>query len=438
MREILISVFEWLVCLSEEILVFLLFRNKLGCDKPKLYWAIGLVPILASVTYAANRLELPWIALAFICIALHLIYAGLLFNGSIAMKCLWSPVPFILFCISNYTVLIIFYLIIGNGDSSLIPGDVSRIIAQLIYIAINFGMLIPLSKIKQHDGDLPAILRVGTVLFSLLGAAVAMYCFSGLITAEDGNRSLSSWIQCSAVIVLSIALLLLSGYLSRLYHKHLETQKELQKSKLEAEHISQVSAMYEYVRGLRHDLKGMISTVSSMAERGEYENVKKYLNELNDAADETKLLINTGNPAIDATISAKLMLADKNGITVDQTFSIPENLGIESLDLCSIIMNLADNAIEAVSPLPLEKRRICFSIIDKGGMLAIDVKNACNGNYRYEDGKIMTTKTDKNVHGIGIERVSGIVRKHHGYIKIEPMEHSFEVSILLPLEKAEK
>ena len=67
--------------------------------------------------------------------------------------------------------------------------------------------------------------------------------------------------------------------------------------------------MYDYVREWRHDIKCMVSTVSILAEKGEYESMKDYLRELNGAADETKLLISTGNPALDATISAKLMLA---------------------------------------------------------------------------------------------------------------------------------
>ena len=81
-------------------------------------------------------------------------------------------------------------------------------------------------------------------------------------------------------------------------------QKDLQKTKLEAENVSQVSAMYDYVRSWRHDVKGMVSTISGLSQRGDYESVNKYLSELGAAAEETKVIVSTGNPAIDATISA--------------------------------------------------------------------------------------------------------------------------------------
>ena len=98
-------------------------------------------------------------------------------------------------------------------------------------------------------------------------------------------------------------------------------------------------------------------------------------------------------------------------------------------------MNLMDNAIEAVAALPADERKIELMIIDKGGMLSINLKNTCNGDYRYEGEKLVTTKADSVVHGIGLDRVTRIVASHQGFIKIEPKEHSFEVSILLPFEK---
>ncbi len=435
MTDILISAYEWLICLGEAVVVFLLFKSKFTCEKPRLYYAVAFLPLYATYTFVMNLLSVPWFALAIIGVLIHFIYAITCFKGSLAAKCIWSPVPFVIFCITNYIYLIIFYLLTDYGSLSLIPGNTVRIVGQLIYTAMNFGILLPLLKIKNKENELPMLLRAVTIVLSFVGIAVSMYCFSELVSPEAGSVPVSSWVLCSAALLLSIALLFLSDYLSRLYYRHLETQKDLQKTKLEAEHVSQVGAMYDYVREWRHDIKGMVSTVSILAEKGEYESMKDYLRELNGAADETKLLISTGNPALDATISAKLMLADKNGIIVDHTVSIPENIGIESTDICSIVLNLMDNAIEATAPLPSEERRIEFEMIDKGGMLAVRVKNPCKGEYRYDGEKLETTKADSSIHGIGLERIGRIVTKHQGFIKIEPKEHSFEINILLPLTK---
>lgn len=300
-------------------------------------------------------------------------------------------------------------------------------------MALNFGILLPLLAIRHDEGELPAFLSAGSIVLSLIGIAVSMYCFSGLVSPEASRSSAAPWIQCSAILVLCIAILLLSGYLSRLYHKHLEMQKDLQKTKLEAEHVSQVSAMYDYVRGWRHDIKGMVATVFSLAERGEYEDMKKYLNELNGAADETKLIVSTGHPAIDATISAKLMLADKMNIEVIHTVSVPEEIAFDSTDICSIIMNLMDNAIEASAMLPKADRAIELSVIMQNNMLKLNVINTCVGDYEFDGDKLITTKEDADIHGIGLERVKKITDKYNGFFKMEPGEHSFEATVLLPM-----
>ncbi len=435
MREFLISAYEWLICLSEAAVVFLLFKSKFKCEKPKLSLALAGLPILATVTFVSNMFSMPWVLLAILAGSLHLLYAFVCFSASPSMKCIWAPVPFIIFCTSNFVYLILFYVIFQQGEASMIPGNTVRIVGQLIYATINFAILFPLTKIRSNDGELPSFLRAGSVVLALIGIAVSMFCFSELVAPETENTGASIWILGSAVLTLSAALLLLSGYISRLYSKHLEMQKDLQKSKLESEHVRQVSAMYDYVRGWRHDVKDMVSTLSSLASRGEYDSMKGYLRELNGAAEETKLLISTGNPALDATVSAKLMLADKNGATVDHTIAIPENMEIESTDICSIVLNLMDNAIEAVSALPPGERRIDLEIIEKGGMLAVRVQNPCNGEYKFDGNTLATTKPNSSIHGIGLERISRIVAGHQGFFKIEPKEHSFEVNVLLPLTK---
>ena len=435
MSEFLISAYEWLVCLSEALVVFLLFKSKFACERSKLIVALALLPALATITTIMNILSIPWAIATSLNSLVYIIYVFFLFKGASAMKCIWGLVPMIIFCISNYVCVILFCVITDSKGTFLIPGNTVRIIGQLIYMALNFIILFPLMRIKSKDGELPAILRVGSIVAALIGIAVSMFCFSELVSKEANAVSVSDWLQCTAVLVLSICVLILSGYISRLYSKHLEAQRDLQKAKLEAEHVSQVSAMYDYVRGWRHDIKGMVSTVASLVDHGDRESIKEYLSEIGGAAEATTVLISTGNPAIDATISAKLMLAAQNGISVEHAISLPENMSINTSDLCSIIMNLMDNAIEAVSVLSSEQRRIEFSLIDKGGMLLISIKNPCKGEYKYDGERLATTKEDCSIHGIGLGRVNKIVSKHNGFIKVEPKEHSFEVNILMPLDK---
>ena len=436
MLEFLINAFEWLICLSEAVVVFLLFKTKLGCEKPKLYFAVAAIPLIATATYVMNILSFPWVVLAFILLLIHFIYALVCFNSSIIMKCILFSVPFAFFCISNYICIFILYVLTDIGSAGLVSGNGARIVLQLLYAAINFGLLFLMMKKLTKDGELPSYISLVITVLSIIGTAVSMYCFSELVMPGADNSTAVGWISCSAVLILSIALILLSSYLSRLYMRLIEIQNELQKTKLEAEHVSQVGAMYNYARELRHDLKGIISTLKGLIDNGEYESVKTHLNELSGEAEKTKLIISTGNPAIDATISAKLMLAEKNDVEVEHCVSIPEKVRIYSMDVCSVIMNLMDNTIEAVSKLAPEKRHIDLNIINKDSSLIIYIKNTCKGSYKFDGGNIVSSKADVSVHGVGLKRVNKIVEKHQGLIHIKPTAQSFEVSILLPLEQS--
>ena len=435
MSGFLIAAYEWLVCLGEAVFVYVLFKNKHNCEKPKIYIAIALLPLFATLTYVMNNLGVPWVLLSIISVIVHIAYSFVLFQATPTMKCLWGVVPVVVFCISNFVTMIIFFIVINLGGESLFPGNIARIVGQFIYMALNFTILLPLLKIRKENGELPMVIRSLSILLALIGIAFSMYSFSKLASAKSSSAETFEWVQCAVVLSFSIVLLVFSGYLSRLYQKHLETQKDLQKRKLEAEHVSQVSAMYDYVRSWRHDVKGMVSTLSGLCQRGDYESMNKYLNELGAAAEETKVIVSTGNPAIDATISAKLMLANKKGVSVTHTISIPENISLKATDVCSIIMNLLDNAIEASSEMPENERWMEFSLIKKKDMLTFTVTNSCNGNYEYIGEKLQTTKDNPSVHGIGLNRVASITKKYDGYLLIDPQSNIFRATVLLPMEE---
>jgi histidine kinase-, DNA gyrase B-, and HSP90-like ATPase len=106
------------------------------------------------------------------------------------------------------------------------------------------------------------------------------------------------------------------------------------------------------------------------------------------------------------------------------------------MDLCSLISNLLDNAIEANCKLDMTKRRLQIEIKPYNNMLLLFISNSSNGIYLYGgNGNLLTTKTsNKNEHGIGIKRINEIVKKYNGIIEFDPGTEIFSVSILFPLD----
>ena len=123
-------------------------------------------------------------------------------------------------------------------------------------------------------------------------------------------------------------------------------------------HYREVDNMYRQMRGWRHDYRNHIQTMKAYAANGDIEALKHYLDLLDDDLTTVDTVIKTGNPMTDAILNSKISLAKSKGIRVVADAHIPVKLKSSEIDLCCIIGNLFDNAIEASVKLPEEQRVI--------------------------------------------------------------------------------
>ena len=120
-------------------------------------------------------------------------------------------------------------------------------------------------------------------------------------------------------------------------------------------HYEEVENMYQKMRGWRHDYRHHIQAMKVHAANKEYDEIEKYLEMLDDDLTNVETVIKTGNRMADAILNSKLSLAAANHIEVKAEAKIPVSLTVSELDLCIIIGNLMDNAIDACMELQPEK-----------------------------------------------------------------------------------
>ena len=121
-------------------------------------------------------------------------------------------------------------------------------------------------------------------------------------------------------------------------------------------HYAEVENMYRQIRGWRHDYRSHIQTMKAHAAENDWEAVRAYLDTLETDLAAVDTAVKTGNPMADAILNSKISLARSKGIPVRADASVPVKLNISELDLCVILGNLFDNAIEASLALPEEER----------------------------------------------------------------------------------
>lgn len=196
-------------------------------------------------------------------------------------------------------------------------------------------------------------------------------------------------------------------------------------------HYHEVDNMYRQIRGWRHDYRNHIQTMKAYAASGDLDAIKRYLDLLDEDLTTVDTVIKTGNPMTDAILNSKISLAKAKSIQVIADAHIPVKLKSSEIDLCCILGNLFDNAIEASMSLPEEQRLIRVYMDMKNTQLYISFTNFTAGKKLRKEGKLFRSSKGAG-HGFGLVRIDAIVERLEGYISRNSEDGAFTTEILLP------
>ena len=216
------------------------------------------------------------------------------------------------------------------------------------------------------------------------------------------------------------------------WNKKINKQIDAYQSDLMDKHYAEVENMYRKMRGWRHDYRNHIQMLLTLMHDQEYDKVTAYLENLGEDLNTVDTVMKTGNIMADAIINSKISLAAANEIPVDATASIPVRLQISDIDLCVIIGNLLDNAIEASLQLPKGERMIRIYIEMKKNKLYMSFTNLTAGKKLQKENGIFRSTKGGAAHGFGLLRVDGIVKKYGGYLSRNSEDGAYTTEILLP------
>ena len=193
----------------------------------------------------------------------------------------------------------------------------------------------------------------------------------------------------------------------------------------------EVQNIYRTMRGWRHDYHNHMQTIKAYLSMGQMEEMAEYLDRLEEDLDRIDIAIRTGNVCADAIISSKVSIAKKYQIQVDCTAQVPKNLEVTDVDLCAVLGNLLDNAIESCAKVKEEKRflRIYIAVLKK--QLYISVTNSTCETRRKQLTELVTGKSGE--HGFGLKRIDRIAEKYDGYVNRKNEPGVFATEVLLPL-----
>lgn len=180
-----------------------------------------------------------------------------------------------------------------------------------------------------------------------------------------------------------------------------------------------------------HDIKHQLKALEDLEDKKQRSD---YVKEIRDAISIYDAIYQTGNSALDSVLRDKGFLCQEYNIKFSCMVDGERLSFMDTLDIYALFGNALDNAIESVMrEADEEKRLINMHVARNGGMLHIHIDNYCRESVTFEDGLPLTTKEDKNYHGIGVRSIRHIAEKYNGNVVMRYKKERFLLDLLLPI-----
>ena len=188
----------------------------------------------------------------------------------------------------------------------------------------------------------------------------------------------------------------------------------------------------EKTASLKHDIANHIGAIGSLIRENEISRALNYINQLEKYAPFNSKIVESGNLVIDSILNYKLDYVKSIGVNTHLDIKVPSDLELESFDMVVILGNLLDNSVEALKKLK-ENRTIWVSIKYDRGVLIIQIQNNFDGKISVGAKGLITTKDDKDNHGLGLKNIESTLEKYNGLLEYSYTDNLFKAEVLMYL-----
>lgn len=217
------------------------------------------------------------------------------------------------------------------------------------------------------------------------------------------------------LILINIACFFMMSILSN-NHKAAEELSILkQQEEIRKQYAENVKYRYDEIRRIRHDMKQSYTVLETLLSENRTSEAMEYIRAGRSAISKTEVLVDVGNDFVNSILNSKLSTAKQLGIEVICS-SVKDISGIEAVDLCTLLGNLLDNAIEAAEQCLSENCLIEVKITNSDEKLIIQVTNSIKDSVLSENSELISTKNNPLEHGFGVSSIRLISKKYSGTV----------------------
>lgn len=274
-------------------------------------------------------------------------------------------------------------------------------------------------------------------LVFMLCASAAFFVALQVLTAMIQNRSMIvmqiAVILSTVFIVLAmIAMLVAFGVNSRYQEKKRQSDMMALTNRMLEKNYADMQTRSEVVRRQMHDFKNHLRTIDGLVP--EDSEAKRYIAALLETSYAQTRECSSGNGVIDSIVNCKLAEAQMKGIAMKYDILFEAPLPVAAVDLCAILSNQLDNAIEACEKMPPDRRHIDVDVYQRNRLLYFKVVNDAPGDPFDEERRLRTSKDNADgLHGLGIRNITETVRRNGGELQNEYRDGKFYSTAMISL-----
>lgn len=359
-------------------------------------------------------------------------------SGKILLRSTATIISWFFMFATDYILGNILIMIIGrsfdisNGISLIMSPGVFRLIFlasdKFLQALFFFSFSKYYSKLKLLNNQHQLILLVLTT-----AAYIVMEIITGLIMADSILLLQIAVILALTFIVLSLIVTILAVAANSKYQNE-KRDKDLMtmSNSLMEKNFKELQSSQNVIRQQVHDFKNHIRTIDGML--SEDTRAKEYIEALLAVSYSQAKLCHSGNEIIDSIINCKLIDAKNEKIRLEYIVTLSAPVRIASIDICAVLANQIDNALEACAKLgETEERYVKIEIRQKETFLFFKVINPAAEDPFNEKHELISTKENAaGLHGFGVKNISETVTRYGGVLKNEYDNGLFTSVAMIP------
>lgn len=310
-----------------------------------------------------------------------------------------------------------------------------------VYFAVLLSLL-PILLLRRRPiesfTDVPKAYIALIVGVSLVGLFQQMFTMDSFTIEEytDKIKSFTFFLNLGFLVLMYLAYMLFYWAASE-YSRSVSALADVHRREVETEVLAAAQHSFEELQEIRHEIKNHDAYMHALLKAGDYDKLEEYFESSVAAHKEAVHFVHSGNREVDIVVNNRITRAKLLGVRLETILAVPPELPYEGEDICSLISNLADNALEgcAASGVPEEERRVLLSIQPKGGYLFFRTENPVHAELAGEERpSLKTTKENKELHGYGTGIIRKITEKYNGTAKFRVKNGVFIADAMLELD----